>query len=196
MNIKKTIFACLLIAVLMASCDVVNQINQTAQLAKCKFNLAGLSNVTVSGISIESNMKVSNLNAVQALQITQAVARKSLPVTFNVGVKVDNPNSKTAGMNRMDYILMLDGKEMITGAFSEKISIPGGSTQTVAVPITVDLFKVFSNENSDAIVNIAMKLGGNKTNPSKLSMKLKPYVEVGGRSLSYPNYLDLSYTLN
>lgn len=180
----------------MTSCDILNQVNQTAQLARCKFDLAGINNVMVSGISIGANMKVSNLSAVQALQITQAVARKSLPVTFNVAVKVNNPNTKTAGMNKMDYILMLDGKEMLRGAFNERISIPGGSTQTVAVPITVDLFKVFSNENSDAIINLAMKLGGNKTNPSKLAMKLKPYVEVGGHSLSYPNYLDLSYTLN
>lgn len=177
------------------SCEVVEQIAQMAQLVNCKFDLTGVNNVKVSGIALGNNMTKSNLAPLQLMQLTQSILQKTLPVTFNANVKIDNPNAATASMNKLDYVLLVDDKELLSGALNQKTTINAGSSTTVAIPVTIDLFKVLSGESADAILNLAFKLTGDSKNPSKLTMKVKPYIQVGTQTLSYPNYIDINHTL-
>lgn len=192
---KKLMLVCLIVVTSFVSCDVIEQLSQLSQLASCTFDLTGVNNVKVSGIALGSNMTKSNLATGQLFQLTQSILQKTLPVTFNVNVKVNNPNNKTAAMNKIDYVLLIDNKEMLSGALNKKTTINAGSSSTVSVPVTIDLFKVLSGESADAILNLAFKLTGDNNNPSKITMKVKPYIEVGTQTLSYPNYIDISHTL-
>ena len=115
---------------------------------------------------------------------------------LNVNVDVTNPNSIAASMAKMDYIVSLNGKEVINTTLNKSISVPANSSNTVSIPITTDLFQLFSGESADAIVNLAFKLAGANSNPVNVGLKVKPYISINGQQLAYPDYITMSKVLN
>ena len=121
--------------------------------------------------------------------------KKSLPVTFNVNLDVTNPNSTPASMTKMDYILSLNDKQVISTTMNNSISVPANASNTVTIPVTTDLFQLFSGESADAVLNLAFKLAGASSNPVNVGIKLKPYITVGQQQLAYPDYISLNKVL-
>ena len=121
--------------------------------------------------------------------------KKTLPVTFNVNVDVTNPNSIAASMAKMDYIVSLNNKEVISTTLNQAVSVPGKSKNTVSIPITTDLFQLFSGETADAIVNLAFKLAGANSEPVNLGLKVKPYITINNQQLAYPNFISMNKVL-
>ncbi|MBQ3353957.1 MAG: LEA type 2 family protein [Bacteroidales bacterium] len=197
-NIKK-IVAVLLLALTVTACNQLSQIaTQTAQainLKNCTFNVNGINQIKMMGIDLSKGMNKSNLSAVQLLSVTNSLLNKKLPVTFNVNLDVNNPNGIAASLGKMDYIISLNNKEVISSTFTDGFSIPANSKGQVAIPITTDLFQLFSGETADAILNLAFKLAGAQSNPVNLGVKVKPYIKVNNTSLAYPDYITINKVL-
>jgi hypothetical protein len=140
-------------------------------------------------------MTRDNLNITQGLALVNAISNRSLPVTFNVNLDVKNPNSIAASMAKMDYIISLNGKEVVSTTLNQSVSVPANSTNVVSIPIRTDLFQLFSGESADAIVNLAFKLAGANSNPVNLGIKVKPYITIGSQQLAYPDYISINKTL-
>lgn len=194
-KVKKTLII-LFFALGFTSCEVLNQVAQMASFANCSFNFNSVDQIQMLGINLRKGMTRNDLNVSQLLSLTNAIMNKSLPVTFNVNVNVSNPNSIAAAMTKMDYILTLDGKEVISTTMNKSINVPANSSSIVTIPITTDLFQLFSGESSDAIVNLAFKLAGASSNPVNVGLKVKPYITVNGQQLAYPDYLTMNKVLN
>ncbi len=197
-NIKK-IVAVLLLALTVTACNQLSQIaTQTAQainLKNCTFNVNGINQIKMMGIDLSKGMNKSNLSAVQLLSVTNSLLNKKLPVSFNVNLDVNNPNGIAASLGKMDYIISLNNKEVISSTFTDGFSIPANSKGQVAIPITTDLFQLFSGETADAILNLAFKLAGAQSNPVNLGVKVKPYIKVNNTSLAYPDYITINKVL-
>lgn len=194
-RLKKTLIV-LFVAAGLASCDVMNQVAQMATFAKCNFAFNNVNDIQMLGMNLSKGMTKENLNVSQLLSLTNAIMSKSLPVTFNVNLDVSNPNSIAASMAKMDYILTLNGKQVVSTTMNQAINVPGNSKNTVSIPITTDLFQLFSGESADAIVNLAFKLAGASSNPVNVGIKVKPYISIGNQQLAYPDYISLNKTLN
>lgn len=194
-RLKKTLIV-LFVAAGLASCDVMNQVAQMATFAKCNFAFNNVNDIQMLGMNLSKGMTKENLNVSQLLSLTNAIMSKSLPVTFNVNLDVSNPNSIAASMAKMDYILTLNGKQVVSTTMNQAINVPGNSKNTVSIPITTDLFQLFSGESADAIVNLAFKLSGASSNPVNVGIKVKPYISIGNQQLAYPDYISLNKTLN
>ena len=179
-KVKKTLII-LFFALGFTSCEVLNQMAQMASFANCSFNFNSVDQIQMLGINLRKGMSRNDLNVSQLLSLTNAIMNKSLPVTFNVNVNVSNPNSIAAAMSKMDYILTLDGKEVISTTMNKSINVPANSSSVVTIPVTTDLFQLFSGESSDAIVNLAFKLAGASSNPVNVGLKVKPYITVNGQ---------------
>ena len=186
--------------VTLTTCDQLAQIaNQAAQvinLKNCNFDVNGISNINMLGINLSKGMDKSNLTASQIINVTNSLLSKKLPVTFNVNIDVDNPNSIAASLGKMDYIIALNNKEIISSTFTQGFSIPANSKGKVAIPISTDLFQLFSGETADAILNLAFKLAGAQSNPVNLGVKVKPYIKVNNQSLAYPDFITINKVLN
>ena len=197
-NLKK-IVAVLLLALTVTACNEFQQIaNQTAQainLKNCTFSVNGINQIKMMGIDLSKGMNKNNLSAVQLLSVTNSLLNKKLPVTFNVNLDVNNPNKIAASLGKMDYIISLNNKEVISSTFTDGFSIPANSKGQVAIPITTDLFQLFSGETADAILNLAFKLAGAQSNPVNLGVKVKPYIKVNNTSLAYPDYITINKVL-
>ena len=192
---KKTLIV-LFVTMGLASCDVLTQVAQMANFANCTFNFNSVNNIQMLGVNLSKGMTKNDLNVTQLLALTNAIMSKSLPVTFNVNVNVSNPNSIAASMAKMDYILTLNGKQVVSTTMNQAVNVPANSSNVVTIPITTDLFQLFSGESADAIVNLAFKLAGANSNPVNVGLKVKPYITVGNQLLSYPDYLTMNKTLN
>ena len=197
-NIKK-IVAVLLLALTVTACNQLSQIaTQTAQainLKNCTFNVNGINQIKMMGIDLSKGMNKNNLSAIQLLSVTNSLLNKKLPVTFNVNLDVNNPNKIAASLGKMDSIISLNNKEVISSTFTDGFSIPANSKGQVAIPITTDLFQLFSGETADAILNLAFKLAGAQSNPVNLGVKVKPYIKVNNTSLAYPDYITINKVL-
>lgn len=194
-KLKKTVMI-LCVALGLASCDVLTQVAQMANFANCTFNFDSVNNIQMLGANLSKGMTRENLNISQGLALVNAIAKKSLPVTFNVNLDVKNPNSIDASMAKMDYILTLNGKQVVSTTLNQAVNVPANSNNTVSIPITTDLFQLFSGESADAIVNLAFKLAGASSNPVNVGLKVKPYINIGNQQLAYPDYLSMNKVLN
>lgn len=191
---KRTLII-LMVAIGLSSCNLLTQVAQMANFANCTFNFKNISDIQMLGIDLSKGMTKENLNVSQLLSLTNAVMSKRLPVTFNINLNVDNPNSIAASMGKMDYIVSLNGKEVVSTTLNKSINVPANSSNIVTIPITTDLFQLFSGESADAIINLAFKLAGASSDPVNLGLKVKPYITINNSQLAYPNYITLDKVL-
>ena len=194
-KLKKTLII-LFVTIGLASCDVLNQVAQIANLVNCTFDFNSVNQIQMLGINLSKGMSKTDLNATQLLSLADAIMRKQLPVSFNVNVDVKNPNSIAAAMTKMDYILTLNGKQVVSTTMNNGINVPANSSSIVSIPITTDLFQLFSGESADAIVNLAFKLAGASSNPVNVGLKVKPYISINGQQLAYPDFISMNKVLN
>lgn len=185
----------ILVALGLTSCDVLLQMHQMANFANCTFDFNSVNSVEMLGVTLHKDMTKSDLSVNQLLQLTNALMRKSLPVTFNVNLDIQNPNSSDASMTKMDYILTLNNKKVISTTLDNQINVPANSSNMVTIPISTDLFELFSGESAEAIMNLAFKLAGASKDPVNVGIKIKPYITVSGQQLAYPDYITMSKTL-
>ena len=191
---KKTLII-LFVTMGLASCDVLTQVAQMANFANCTFDFNSVNQIQMLGINLSKGMSRESLNITQGLALVNAITNRSLPVTFNVNLDVSNPNSIAASMAKMDYILTLNGKQVISTTMNNSVNVPAKSNSMVTIPITTDLFQLFSGESADAIVNLAFKLAGASSNPVNVRLKVKPYINIGNQQLAYPDYITLNKVL-
>ena len=194
-KLKKTLIV-LFVTMGLTSCNILTQVAQMANFAKCTFDFKNVSNIQMLGIDLSKGMTKENLNVSQLLSLTNAVMSKKLPVTFNINLNVDNPNSIAASMAKMDYIVSLNGKEVISTTMNQSVSVGPNSNSVVSIPITTDLFQLFSGESADAIVNLAFKLAGASSQPVNVGLKVKPYISINGQQLAYPDVITMNKVLN
>ena len=193
-KLKRTLII-LFVTTGLASCDVLTQVAQMANFANCTFDFNSVNHIEMLGINLSKGMSRENLNISQGLALVNAISNRSLPVTFNVNLDVSNPNSIAASMAKMDYILTLNGKQVVSTTMNNSVNVPAKSNSMVTIPVTTDLFQLFSGESADAIVNLAFKLAGASSNPVNVGLQVKPYITVGNQQLAYPNYITLNKTL-
>lgn len=197
-KIKKTLII-IFMALGLSACETLTQVaNQAAQmynLVNCTFDFNNVNNIKMLGINLNKGMTKNDLNVSQLLNLTNALINKSLPVSFNVNLDVDNPNPIAAAMSKMDYILSLNGKQVVSTTLNEGVNVPANSKGSVSIPITTDLFQLFSGESADAIVNLAFKLAGANSDPVNVGLKVKPYIKINNQQLAYPDFISLNKTL-
>ena len=192
---KKTLII-LFVTIGLASCDVLTQVAQMANFANCKFNFNSVDQIQMLGVNLSKGMSKSDLNAAQLLSLANALANKKLPVSFNVNIGVNNPNTIPASMSKMDYIVSLNGKEVISTTLNKSVSVGANSSSVVSIPITTDLFQLFSGESADALLNLAFKLAGASSDPVNVGLKVKPYISINGQQLAYPDFISMNKVLN
>lgn len=180
---------------ILGGCSVIDQIAATQALKECTFDVKGLERINLAGVDLRPGMKRSDLSVAQVMQLTNAFFGNELPFTFNVLLNIDNPNDRQAMMSRMDYSVILDGREMVNGRLNDSFTIPAAGNTVVPVTVQTDLLKLFSGQQADALTNLAFRLAGNTgAQPVELQVKVKPYIEVGLRQIPYPGFLTLKKT--
>lgn len=181
----------LVAGMIFTACDVLNQVQQMATLAKCEFRLSSVDQLRLAGVNIQQVKQLSDLKVTDAAKITTAaISGGSLPLNFTLNVEAKNPNSAIAGLNRLEWTLLIDDIEMVSGVNDNRVQIPAnGGTAVIPLTIGVDLKQALKGKSADAIANFGLNLAGAGNKPTRITLKAKPYISVGSQTIAYPGYL-------
>ena len=171
-------------------CDVVQQAQQAVNLTNCDFRIRSVQNITVAGVNVQNYKSVNDLNVADLAKITKASLQNTFPLSLQLNLEGRNPNTSPAGLNRIDYILLIDNIQMTTGSLAQSFTIPpNNGTTLIPLQFTVDLKQVLQGKSLDAIINFGFNLAGVGNKPTRISIKLKPTIMIGPTQLQYPGYI-------
>lgn len=177
----------------LGGCELVQQVMQVKTFAHCQFRLAGVDRPTLAGVAIGGRRRLKDLGVMDAIRITAAAKSRQLPLAFTLNVEVKNPNAETAAMNRLAWILLIDGREMTRGDVAQRVEVAAsGGVATLPLAITLDLPTLLAGDSLDSMLNLAFNVAGEGTHPTHVSLKAKPSVLVGGQSMELPDYITVS----
>ncbi len=174
----------LLACVVSSSCATIQQF---AALRSVDFQLDRVADVQVAGIDASRVSSYSDLNLVDAARVGAAIARRELPLAFQLHVRAENPadNPVTARLMRMQWTLLLDDTETISGLIERELELPPGQPTDIPVNISLDLFDFFERSGPD-LFNLALNLMGVGEEPSRVALRALPTVNTALGPISYP----------
>jgi hypothetical protein len=181
---SKTIAVPVLLAVVITSCATLQQF---AALRSVDFQLDRVANVQVAGIDASRVSAYSDLNLMDAARVATAIARRELPLAFQLHVRAENPsdNPVTARLVRLQWTLFLDDTETISGLIDQELELPPGQPRDIPVNISLDLFDFFEHSGPD-LVNLALNLLGAGEEASQVALRAVPTVNTALGPISYP----------
>ena len=182
--------------VLSNRCGVLQQAQQMATLVKCDFRIANVQNITLAGVNIQNIQNIQNLQKLNVLdyaRILGAAASSNLPLSLQLNVEGKNPNSSPAGMNKLEWILLIDNIQMTMGSIDNRFIIPpNNGTTIIPLQISVNLKQVLTGKSLDAIANFAFNLAGVGNKPTRITARVKPTIMIGNSPLTYPGYININ----
>jgi len=185
---KRLWFGVVLIALLlMSSCRYLRELST---LRKCEFRLSEINNYVLSGIRMDELQSYNDLNFAQIGKISANMIRGDLPLSFIVNIEVMNPNPNPASLNKLEYIAFIDDLQIAEGSLTEKIEIaPSGGTAVIPMTLTTNLLDAFKKESLQALFNLVMNLSDAGKTPTRISLKIKPTINIAGKDILYPAYI-------
>jgi LEA14-like dessication related protein len=185
------LFLPLMLAILLTNC---RQIRELSAFSKCEFRLASVNNTTLAGVNVQNVRSLSDLSLMQAGRITSAYASGSMPLNLVVNLDVRNPNPTTAALNQVEWILQIEGKDVVDGILNERVAIsPDGGITTLPIRISADLRKIMDRNSAEENLNMGLGLAGANNQPSpKLTLRIKPSIMIGSASIRYPGYINVN----
>lgn len=174
---------------LICSCDVAKQAQQAANLANCDFRIRSVENVELAGVRFQNINAVGDLSLTDAARVMAAFASPTFPLSLQLNLEGRNPNTRPAGLNRMEWMLYIDDIMMTTGVLDQPFLIPAAGNTNIPVQIAFDLKTVLSGKSADALIRFCLNLAGMGSEPTRFKIMLKPTIMVGQTPLRYPGYI-------
>lgn len=161
-------------------------------VVKCDFRMESLKEPSIAGIDVSRIKSFSDLNFMQAGKITTSYLSGNIPLNFTINLEGKNPNTAEARMAQFDWILKIDDVQITTGTNQQEYVIPANEGKVIMpLKISVNLLDVLNNEAKDALLNFGLNLADASGKPTRVSMQIKPTINVSGVPITYPGYIDL-----
>jgi LEA14-like dessication related protein len=175
----------------VTSCDILQQVEGMRTLSKCEFRIHTLTDIRLAEVDISGIRQVSDIRAMDVLQLTNAFINNQLPLDFTVNLQVKNPNDQPALLNRLEWQLFVDNTRLLDGVVNERFETPAGETGTLPLRLSINLAEVLSGENINKALDYAVNLADGQGATTRVMLRLKPSVMVSGQSIIYPGWIDV-----
>ncbi len=192
---KKKFLVAIILSAFLVSCGVYNSLMNISRL---KFKLDSVSNFKLSGIPVNNKSSLKDFNALDLVKLSSQITSGSLPVTFILNVDAKNPNGNSTGnpaditLEKFPWKLFIDNKETISGNILKPVKVPAaGGTSVIPLNVNFDLVKVFGNLGIEKIINMALKLGGQKSSTSHIKIIADPVLGTPLGNMKYPSSITI-----
>lgn len=183
---RHSILLLLALATLLGGCKALREMKA---LSKCQFRIGTVTEVALAGINIQKIRKFADLPVKDAAKVGAALAGGTLPLSLVVNLEVKNPNKQMAAMNRLEWVAMIDDKEMLNGIVSDRVEVePNGGVAKLPIQVNVNLRKVLGSMGKTELLDFGMGITDQESRPTRVSMKLKPSIMVGKKAVEYPGW--------
>ncbi|MFO8175242.1 MAG: hypothetical protein R6T96_13225 [Longimicrobiales bacterium] len=162
-------------------------LQEMAALSNVEFSLDRLSNVRLAGIELDRIRDYSDLGYADAARLTLAVSRNELPLAFDLHLLAENPadNATTARLMQMDWTLLLEDRETLSGVFDREVRLPPGQPTDVPIAISLDLLEFFDGSAQD-LLELALSLAGHEGEPKEVALRATPTIDTALGPMRYP----------
>lgn len=194
---KKQIWLIALLAIcgVLAGCGVGRQVSDAKTFGECKYDLASVDSVYIAGLDIREFKNIKSFQDIDFARyprVAMAFLRKDIPLDLRVNIDITNPTKKRAAINQLEYKVLLTNSEIFSGFLSQLIEVmPGTGKTRVPVKLSANVYQLLNNDQTrDEFINLITTLTGkSNAKPSKLTVKIKPTLDLGGKQVNYPGYI-------
>ncbi|MFB6273757.1 MAG: hypothetical protein ABEL51_12765 [Salinibacter sp.] len=177
----------LCLGVLLGSLGGCTTVRQVANLRKVQFSIDRVSRPRLAGIDISAFESYKDLRSTDVLRLGSALSEGKLPLAFTLHLDAKNPQSNgvRARLIEMDWTLLLENKETVSGRFEQEVVLPPGTSKDIGVDIKLDLVRFF-DENLRGLVNLASAIVHNQS-PQSVKLRVQPTVRTAFGRFKYPS---------
>ncbi len=176
--------------ILASGCSILSELTV---FSKCEFSFHSAQSPSVCGIDISNRHSFSDFSFLDGQVILGNLLRETLPFGITANVEVKNPGATTAAVHSIQWIAFIDDVQVAQGAVKDRMEVaPGGGISMIPIRIQTDLFNYMEGDNPQTMLNFALNLMDAGNQPTRLSMKIKPIVIIGGQSVNYPGYFTIT----
>ncbi|GAB3259540.1 hypothetical protein GCM10027347_23260 [Larkinella harenae] len=182
------------LVLLLSQCSVNRQLAQAKAMGNCKFNITSADSIYLSGIDVRKLKNLEDLNPMRYPQLAAGLFSKSIPLSARINVDITNPTNKVAGIEQLEYKILLAEQELFNGFVNQRIEVaPGGGTTRVPVKLNANAYQLMTDDKTRSAFTDLMRnmSGSNNTKPSKLTIKIKPTLALGNKKIDYPGYITI-----
>lgn len=183
----------LALLILLPGCTALQQI---AALQQVNFSVNRADEAFLAGVDIDRMRNYSDLSVLDATRLVGAVSSGQLPLQFNLHLDATNPqgNATAARLVQLDWTLLIDDTETVSGVFNDDRLIEPGVTADIPISMELDLIRFFGSNARD-IIDLALNLTGAGGNPARLSLRARPTVNTAIGPITYPGEITISHTV-
>lgn len=168
-------------------------ISKLGAFSQCEFRLYALTEPMICGIDVSHKRSWRDFSLQEGQRIALYLLGSHLPFDVTAMVEVRNPGSQIAAVNAIQWKLKVDNVRLAMGSVNEPVEVaPSGGRVLVEVPIHADLIDLMEGDNPHTMTNFVLNLLNSGDKSSELSLKIKPSIAVGSRSVRYPGYFTIS----
>ena len=178
----------LVLAALLVFVQGCQTLKEIANLRNVDFALGAVRNLKLAGVNLDGVRSVRDVSPGEIIKLGAAVLRKELPLSFDIDVKAENPadNTVAARLTRLDWTLMLDDKETISGALEEEHVLNPGEPVRIPVAISLELTDYFDNPVRD-LIDLAASIRGDDGSTSRnVKLVASPIINTILGPIRYP----------
>lgn len=191
---KVLILSLLALPLLLTSCGINKQISQAKTLGDCRYTINSVDSIYLSGINVQSLRKIEDLDPVKYPRLAAGLLTRNVPLDARLNLQITNPTNRIAGINQLEYRILLAGQELFTGYLNQRIEVqPGGGKTVVPVRLNTNAYQLLTDDKTrNAFTQLMQNLAGSaNTQPSKLTIRIKPTLDLGSKQINYPGYITI-----
>ena len=162
-------------------------LQELANLRDVRFAIDRVAGAELAGVDLTRVRSYEDLTPTDVLRLGRAASSRSLPLAFTLHLEAENPpsNSVAARMVQMDWTLLLEDRETVSGTFNEDVTLPPGEPTDVPISIRLDLVEFFG-ENLRDLVELALAVSGEGGRPKEVKLEAIPTIETPLGPVRYP----------
>ena len=173
---------------ILQSCSL----SKTMRFIECEFEFKKITLLEAKGISIKDKANALSLSFSEAAKLSGAMLQQNMPIKLDLDVIVKNPGEKEASLTKVDYIIFLGGKQILEGTTNQRIIIKGKQSEILSLSLNFELFQALSGKSGIDITKTIWDLSVDSKRPKNLKIKLRPYINIGNKSIKYPSYIPVN----
>jgi hypothetical protein len=191
------LFSLALMPLLLTRCGVSRQITEAKALGDCRYSIKSADSISLAGYDIRQfrDMRsINDFNPVKFPRIAAGLLTQNVPLDARVNLGVTNPTNRKAAINQLEYRILLAGQELFNGFINQRIEVaPGGGQTVVPIRINANAFQLLSDAKTrDAFTQFISNLAGTEnTKASRVTIKIKPTLDLGNKAVNYPGYITI-----
>ncbi len=192
-NKRRLVVGVLLLVLLLGSGAGCRTIRQLANLRKVDFRIDRVTDAALAGVALDQFQSVEDVDAWATARIVRTLAEGRAPLAFTLHLNAQNPagNDTAARLVEMDWTLLIDDTETISGTFNRTILLPPGEPRDIPIDIQLDLFRFFDRSAQD-LVELALAVAGVGGEPKEITLRATPIIDTVIGRIRYPQPITIT----